>query len=146
MIVKEAARHLLRRPVVGIVAAARTLDGRWLLVRRGDTGQWALPGGTLEWGETLRRAIERELDEEAGVRVLELGELAGVYSDPARDARFHAVSIVVHARVTLPEKPPLNPTEIHEVGLFDDTDIPHDLSHGMSDMLTGAQRERPAWE
>ena len=66
-IVKEATRHLLRRPVVGIAAAARTDDGRWLLVRRADVGQWALPGGTLEWGETLRASIVRELAEEAGV-------------------------------------------------------------------------------
>src|SRR5688572_21569951 len=58
-IVKEVARHLLRRPVIGIVAAARTVDGRWLLVRRSDTGKWALPGGTLEWGETFRSAITR---------------------------------------------------------------------------------------
>lgn len=53
--------------MLGIAAAAQTEDGRWLLIRRGDTGQWALPGGTLEWGETLREAIVRELAEEAGV-------------------------------------------------------------------------------
>ena len=39
------------------MAAARTADGRWVLIRRGDTGEWALPGGTLEWGETLRKGI-----------------------------------------------------------------------------------------
>ena len=66
-ILREATRHILRRPVLGIAAAAQTEDGRWLLIRRGDTGQWALPGGTLEWGETLREAIVRELAEEAGV-------------------------------------------------------------------------------
>ncbi len=63
-IVKEAARHLLRRPIV---------RGRWrrpgrqtaagLLVRRADMGEWALPGGTLEWGESLRTSIARELAE-----------------------------------------------------------------------------------
>ena len=59
---KEILRHLLRRPVVGVVALARTPDGRFLLIRRGDTGAWALPGGTLEWGETLRSALTREVD------------------------------------------------------------------------------------
>ena len=87
-IVKEVARHLLRRPVVGIAAAARTRDGRWLLVRRADTGGWALPGGTLEWGETLRTAIGREIAEETGAEVIELGQISGVYSDPARDRAF----------------------------------------------------------
>src|SRR5258706_16162637 len=98
-LVREAARHLLRRPVVGIAGAARTEDGRWLLIRRGDTGDWALPGGTLEWGETLREGIEREIYEEAGARVESLGALSGVYSRPDRDVRFHAVTIVVRARV-----------------------------------------------
>src|SRR5208337_4883741 len=57
VLVKDVARHVLRRPVIGIVAAGRTRDGRWLLIRRGDTGEWALPGGTLEWGETLRDSV-----------------------------------------------------------------------------------------
>src|ERR1700722_4624944 len=60
-ILKELARHLLRRPVVGVAAAAQSPDGRWLLIRRADTGTWALPGGTLEWGETLRNGVRREL-------------------------------------------------------------------------------------
>ncbi|HXK16421.1 MAG TPA: NUDIX domain-containing protein, partial [Polyangiaceae bacterium] len=93
-IVKEVARHLLRRPVVGIVAAARSADGRLLLIRRADSGKWALPGGTLEWGENLRDAITRELFEETGARVLELGALLGVYSAPERDPRFHAVTVL----------------------------------------------------
>jgi len=77
VLVKEVARHLLRRPVVGIAAVARTADGRWLLVRRADVGDWALPGGTLEWGETLRTSIVRELAEEAGVDRCTVGRLVG---------------------------------------------------------------------
>lgn len=145
-IVKEVARHLLRRPVVGIAAAARTADGRWLLIRRTDTGEWALPGGTLEWGETLRSAIGRELLEEAGVEVLELGELSGVYSAPERDARFHAVTVVVHAKVSEPTREPVNPMEIAEVRLFSDSELPATLAHGMLPMLTDARSKRPAWE
>ncbi len=144
-IVKEVARHVLRRPVVGIAAAARTRDGRWLLVRRSDTGEWALPGGTLEWGETLNAAIVRELREEAGVDDVELGELAGVYSRPDRDARFHAVTIVVRATVDEPQRPPDNPMEIVEVRLFQEADLPK-LCHGMSDMLSAAREGRTTWE
>ena len=107
-IIKEVARHLLRRPVVGIVAAARTTDGRWLLVRRSDTGKWALPGGTLEWGETFRSAITREVFEETGAEVIKLGELLGVYSAPERDPRFHAVTLVVAATVSEPGKVGVN--------------------------------------
>jgi len=145
-IVKEVARHLLRRPVVGIAAAARTRDGRWLLVRRTDTQAWALPGGTLEWGETLKSAIRRELAEETGCEVIELGAIAGVYSDPARDMRFHAVTVVVHAVVAEPERPPLNHLEIAEVRLFADTELPSSLSHGMTPMLDDARAGRARWE
>lgn len=145
-VVKEVARHVLRRPVVGIAAAARTADGRWLLIRRTDTGQWALPGGTLEWGERLRVAIARELSEEAGVDVTELGEVSGVYSDPDRDLRFHAVTIVVHARVTEPTRPPVNPMEVSEVRLFETTALPDELAHGMTRMLADAVTGKPAWE
>jgi 8-oxo-dGTP diphosphatase len=144
--VKEIARHVLRRPVVGIGAAARTDDGRWVLIRRTDTEQWALPGGTLEWGETLRTAIRRELAEEAGVRVLELGEICGVYSKPERDARFHAVTIIVHARVSMPERPPVNPVEISEVGVFSDDELPSELSYGMKEMLDRVRSNSRFWE
>jgi 8-oxo-dGTP diphosphatase len=145
-IVKEGARHVLRRPVVGVVASARTRDGRWVLVRRGDTGDWALPGGTLDWGETLRSAIARELLEETGCEVLELGRLVGVFSEAWRDARFHAVTVVVEALVAPPERPPANALEVREVGLFHEQELPERLSFGMADMLAAARSKSTAWQ
>ena len=145
-LVREAARHLLRRPVVGVAAAARTADGRWLLIRRGDTGEWALPGGTLEWGETLRTGVEREVMEEAGARITALGGVSGVYSRADRDPRFHAVTIVVHATVAEPTKPPSNPVEIREVKLFADDMLPTDIGMGMADMIRHARNEGVFWE
>jgi 8-oxo-dGTP diphosphatase len=145
-LVKEVARHLVRRPVVGIVAAARCPDGRWLLVQRSDTGQWALPGGTVEWGETLQQSIARELREEAGVERVHLGELAGVYSDPRRDMRFHAVTVVVHATIEPPTRGPANPFEISAVRLFAEGELPSTLSHGMTAMLSDARARRLTWE
>lgn len=135
---KEAARHLLRRPVVGVAAAATCPDGRWLLIRR-PSGLWALPGGTLEWGERLEAGLRRELDEEAGVDVTSVDGLVGVYSDPAADARFHAVTIVVRAQVSLPTKPPKNHLEIRDVRLFADHELPEPLAYGMTDMLADAR-------
>src|SRR5262249_43807952 len=126
---KEIGRHVLKRPVVGVLIAARTEQGLWMLIRRGDTGQWAMPGGTLEWGETLREAASRELAEETGARVVSLGRLLGVYSAPGRDFRFHAVTVVVEAQVTAPEAPPSNPLEVREVRLFADHELPEQLSH-----------------
>lgn len=139
-IVHEATRHLLRRPVVGIVAAARTPDGRWVLIRRGDTGTWCLPGGTLEWGETLRVALARELEEEAGVTSVTFERVLGAWSSPARDPRFHAVTIGVECRVEPPTKAPKNPLEIREARLFRDDELPVELAFGMQDVLAVARR------
>jgi 8-oxo-dGTP diphosphatase len=145
-LVKETARHLLRRPVVGLVAVARDPQGRVVLIRRGDTGDWCLPGGTLEWGETLRTMLPRELMEEAGVELLEAGELLGVYSGPERDPRFHAVTMVVSAKVSAPLRPPMNPLEILEVRAFEPGTLPKRLSHGMTDVLERAMSRTTHWE
>jgi len=72
-------REYPRKPIVG-VGGVVIEDGRALLIRRGSEpllGQWSIPGGTLELGETLAEGAERELKEETGleVRVLELIEV-----------------------------------------------------------------------
>jgi 8-oxo-dGTP diphosphatase len=139
-IVREAARLILRRPVLGVAAAARVPDGRWLLIRRADTGTWALPGGTAEWGETTLETLRRELMEEAGARLLAVTRTVGVFSRPDRDSRFHAVTVVVLCDVAMPAAPPNNPLEVTEVGLFDDGAVPGELALGSGDMLEAARR------
>lgn len=141
---KEVGRHLLRRPVVGLAVAAHTDDGRWLLIRRGDTGTWALPGGTVEWGETLRSTFDRELEEEAGVVGATFERVVGVYSRPDWDPRFHAVTVVVSARIAPPNRPPMNPLEIREARLFREDELPVTLAMEMNDMLAAARRGGPA--
>ncbi len=142
-IVHEATRHILKRPVVGIVAVARTPDGRFALIRRADTGTWCLPGGTLEWGETLTKGLERELEEEAGIVEHEVVRVLGAWSDPMRDPRFHAVTIGVECKVAPPAKSPKNPLEIREVRLFDEADLPTNLAFGMEDILAVARGAAP---
>jgi 8-oxo-dGTP diphosphatase len=142
VLVREATRHVLRHPVVGVAIAARTPDGRWLLIRRRDTGGWAFPGGTLEWGETLSQGAIRELAEEAGADLIGACELFNVYSRPERDYRFHAVTILVTATVSEPTRSPNNALEIADVGLFARADLPPALSMGMSDMLNDVLQGR----
>jgi 8-oxo-dGTP diphosphatase len=73
-------------PVAGLVvvvyAIVRDGDDRALLVRRIDDGNWELPGGRVEVGETASSTLVREVAEEAGVRIALL-DVSGVYSDPA---------------------------------------------------------------
>ena len=85
-------------PLVGVGAVIIEGD-RVVLVRRGHpplAGEWSVPGGVLEVGETLRQAAVREALEETGLRV-EVGELLGVYDRILRDAderpRYHYVLI-----------------------------------------------------
>lgn len=137
-IVHEATRHLLKRPVIGICAVAKTRDGRILLIRRADTGTWGLPGGTLEWGETLRVGLERELEEEAGVVNPELGRVLGAWSRPSRDVRFHAVTIGVECLVEPPAKPPKNALEIREARLFTVDEMPKVLAFDAQDIVAVA--------
>lgn len=73
------SREYPDRPVIG-VGGVIIDGGRTVLIRRGTEpllGQWSIPGGSLELGETLEEAVHRELREETGleVRVLELIEL-----------------------------------------------------------------------
>jgi 8-oxo-dGTP diphosphatase len=86
-----------RLTVDGIVRRANEI----LLVQRAFDpfkGFWALPGGFVEYGETVEEAVRREVAEETGLLVHPSG-LAGVYSDPGRDPRGHTVSVVFYCEV-----------------------------------------------
>jgi len=104
---------------------------------------WALPGGTLEWGETIEQALPRELLEEAGVKLREVTGLVGVFSRPDRDPRFHGVTVAIRCEVEMPSQKPMNFLEIEEVGLFADADLPAELALGTGDMLAAARAGGP---
>lgn len=56
-------------------------EGKFLLTKRADNGQWCLPGGAVESGESLAEACEREVFEETGL-IVRVRRLVGVYSHP----------------------------------------------------------------
>ena len=66
---------------LGCSAAIFDEQGRIFLTRRTDNGQWCLPGGRMESGESVTEACEREVWEETGLRV-GVKRLVGVYSHP----------------------------------------------------------------
>lgn len=82
------AREYPDRPVVG-VGGVVIENGRALLIKRGSEpllGQWSIPGGTLELGESLQQGVARELLEETGleVQVLDMIEAFDrIFLDPA---------------------------------------------------------------
>lgn len=89
-------REYPERPVVGVGGVVIS-GGRTLLIRRGGPpleGQWSIPGGMLEVGETLLEGVRRELAEETGieVRVLDLIEVfERINLDGSGKARYHFV-------------------------------------------------------
>jgi 8-oxo-dGTP diphosphatase len=60
-------------------------------------GAIAIPGGFVEWGESVENAALREVEEETGLKV-ELEEILGVYSAPERDPRGHIATVVFIAK------------------------------------------------
>ena len=90
-----------RQPALAADCVVFDPQGRLLLIRRKNPpfqGQYALPGGFVEYGETTEQAATRELAEETGLTAVALS-LVGVYSDPARDPRQHVVSVAYIVRV-----------------------------------------------
>ncbi len=69
-----------------------------LIQRQNPPYGWALPGGFVDYGESLEQAARREAQEETGLKV-NLIEMLGVYSHPDRDPRQHTMSVVFMATV-----------------------------------------------
>jgi ADP-ribose pyrophosphatase YjhB (NUDIX family) len=76
---RDHERALGVRPSVSAVIFDR--HGRLLLQQRSDGGQWGLPGGSVEIGESVSDAVVREVQEETGLTV-RVRRMVGVYSDP----------------------------------------------------------------
>ncbi len=64
-----------------------------LIERKNPPHGWAFPGGFVDYGESVEDALIREMKEETNLDV-SIVKLLGVYSDPNRDKRMHAASVV----------------------------------------------------
>jgi ADP-ribose pyrophosphatase YjhB (NUDIX family) len=102
------------------------VDGKILLQRRCDTGQWALPGGAQEIGETPSQCAIRECEEETGITAAITG-LLGVFSDPNHIVRYSDGETRQEFEITLIGRPlhgePTSNDEASEVGWFTVADI-----------------------
>lgn len=99
------SREYPDRPIVG-VGAVIIDGGRVLLIKRGQAplkGEWSLPGGALEIGETLQEGIRREVLEETGLIIEPVG-IVEVFDRISRDAggrvQYHYVLVDYLCRVT----------------------------------------------
>jgi 8-oxo-dGTP diphosphatase len=78
-------------PTVDIIIEIQ--EGIVLVKRKNPPYGWALPGGFVDYGESLEAAAVREAREETSIEVSNL-RLLGCYSDPSRDDRMHTISAV----------------------------------------------------
>ena len=126
---------IFRHPIPGTSIIPILPDGRIVLIRRRDNGQWALPGGMVDWGEDVSTAVQRELKEETGLELVKIRRLVGVYSAPDRDPRIHSICILVEAEVQ--GKMEIQDTlEVIEIQAFLPTSLPPDpLSHDHNQQL-----------
>jgi len=84
---------------------------------------WALPGGFVDYGESVEDAAEREAAEETGLQV-KLTEQFQVYSDPQRDPRLHTLSVVFLATA---KGDPFAGDDAKNLGVFEIWDLPSNL-------------------
>ena len=112
--------------------------GRYLLARRPDIGWWNLPGGGLEYGETVDDGLRREVREEIGCDI-EVARLIGVYSKPRK--REIVLAFLCHLAPGSAE--PSTSDEVSEVGWFAPGELPERLLPKHRRRLEDALLDRP---
>ncbi len=83
-------------PTVDLILMDAAGEGVYLIERKNEPHGWALPGGFVDYGESLEDAARREGEEETNLRIELLGQV-GAYGNPGRDPRFHTITVVYAA-------------------------------------------------
>jgi 8-oxo-dGTP diphosphatase len=89
--------YRLKSPFLTVDAIIEYKGGVVLIKRSNPPFGWAIPGGFVDYGESLEEAVIREAREETNLDISGLKQLH-TYSDPARDPRFHTITVVFVAR------------------------------------------------
>ncbi len=101
------------------------IEGGIILIKRSKPPPgWAIPGGFVDYGESLEDAVRREAKEETGLDIKLLKQFH-TYSDPERDPRHHTVSTIFIA--TASGKPEAG-DDAKEAGIFTKNSLPRDLA------------------
>ncbi|MEM8780094.1 MAG: NUDIX hydrolase [Cyanobacteria bacterium P01_G01_bin.49] len=109
-----------------------------LIERKNPPYGWALPGGFIDYGETVENAAYREASEEVSLSI-KLIEQFHVYSDPNRDQRKHTISIVFIATAT---GQPQAADDAKNIGIFDLWELPKNLCFDHDKILADYQSYR----
>lgn len=115
-------------PTVDIIIEIES-KGVVLIKRKNPPYGWAIPGGFVDYGESLEEAAVREAKEETDLNV-KLIKQFHTYSDPKRDPRHHSISTVYIAKA---KGKPKAKDDALEIGIFTESNLPDELAfdHGL---------------
>jgi ADP-ribose pyrophosphatase YjhB (NUDIX family) len=113
-------------PTVDIIIEIDGIDkkGIVLIKRKNPPYGWAIPGGFVDYGESLEEAAVREAEEETALQVKLIRQFH-TYSDPARDPRHHTISTVFIATAY---GEPEGRDDAAEAAVFSNNKIPEDIA------------------
>ncbi len=114
----------LRNPFLTVDAIIETEGGIILIKRKNPPPGWSIPGGFVDYGETLEDAVIREAKEETGLDIKIIRQFH-TYSDPKRDPRHHTVSTIFIASAA---GIPVAADDAKEAGVFTRGTLPEDLA------------------
>ncbi len=111
-------------PVLTVDAIIEIEGGIVLIKRKNPPPGWAIPGGFVDYGETLEDAVRREAKEETGLDIKLIRQFH-TYSEPGRDPRHHTVSTIFIAAAG---GKPKAADDAQDVGIFTKDNLPADLA------------------
>jgi 8-oxo-dGTP diphosphatase len=118
------------------------MDGdprRVVLIRRKNPPPgWAIPGGFVDWGESVEQAAVREAREETSLEVTLIRQFH-TYSDPSRDPRGHSVAVVFLADAT---GRPVGADDAAEARVFTADELPEEIAFDHREILEDVFAER----
>jgi len=120
---KSEIRSTPRNPFPTVDIIIEVEGGIVLIERKNPPHGWAIPGGFVDYGETVEAAAVREAKEETGLTVT-LIRLLGVYSDPDRDPRSHTISTVF---VAAAEGMPVADDDAADASVFKKETLPENI-------------------
>ncbi len=115
--------HNFKNPLLTVDIIIEMNDGIVLIERLNPPYGWALPGGFVDYGETLEASARREAREETSL-VVTLEEQFQTYSDPTRDPRHHSVSTIFIAKAV---GSPKAADDAKNLGIFTRSNLPHPI-------------------
>jgi len=123
-------------PTVDIIIEIEA-KGIVLIKRKNPPYGWAIPGGFVDYGESLEEAAVREAKEETNLDV-KLIKQFHTYSDPKRDSRHHSISTVYIAKA---KGKPKAKDDALEIGIFNESNLPDEIAFDHGSILNDYFRQ-----